>query len=218
MSPLASQGGIHQNKDWNYRSTTKLMIAAGCRRAASIKTRIETKSLIYMPLYAQHVAGRHPSKQGLKLINIIKKCYLLPASQGGIHQNKDWNHGIRSFFWCSPIRVAGRHPSKQGLKRYLIYDVQHRRWEVAGRHPSKQGLKLLVPPTALQSIVESQGGIHQNKDWNGNFYQREFVKYPVAGRHPSKQGLKLNTLYISPELNTSRRAASIKTRIETRVA
>ena len=65
------------------------------RRAASIKTRIETHQNVFHH-HQKIVAGRHPSKQGLK---------------------QDTN------FDTSQVHdVAGRHPSKQGLKQQINID------------------------------------------------------------------------------------------------
>ena len=61
------------------------------RRAASIKTRIETIQAQGIQCPDSTVAGRHPSKQGLKPNSI-------------------------SVDGCKSSVVAGRHPSKQGLK------------------------------------------------------------------------------------------------------
>ena len=114
-----------------------------CRRAASTKTRIETRVTDGMLIldYITIVAGRHPLKQGLKL----RWAHRIPIST--IHE------------------VAGRHPLKQGLKLHysatatpFIFSRRAASTKtriettslsilqilvigVAGRHPLKQGLK-----------------------------------------------------------------------------
>jgi len=85
--------------------------------------------------------------------------------------------------------VGEPHPSKQGLKPYL--DALKRGTpEVGEPHPSKQGLKRI-------DVILERGG------------------KKVGEPHPSKQGLKLNPSQSLWSVLISRRAPSIKTRIET---
>ena len=182
------------------------------RRAASIKTRIETRIPYIACTPQSQVAGRHPSKQGLK-------------------PHIDLRSKPSSF-------VAGRHPSKQGLKLEDCIDAckcgdRRRAASIKTRIETRRG----VEDVFTEKV--SQGGIHQNKDWNNNMECIDISICHVAGRHPSKQGLKLRLNYDSvcsvrvagrhPSKQglkhksipndqrpmKGRRAASIKTRIET---
>ena len=104
-----------------------------CRRAASTKTRIETRSFLCRGQLSL-VAGRHPLKQGLK-------------------------HMVLIHILCLFDTVAGRHPLKQGLKQ-SSFATSSSVFCVAGRHPLKQGLKLLCQSCKKIHLIQSQGGIH----------------------------------------------------------
>ena len=168
-----------------------MIICIQSRRAASIKTRIETLMMNYMR--SKIMSGRRAASIKTRIetmLQIGKEKTMMGRRAASI---KTRIETIDSFSWTPPEnQVAGRHPSKQGLKP-RNQTINRAGSRVAGRHPSKQGLKLI--PLCFVLFV-------------GTF---------VAGRHPSKQGLKLSSRCGERFLYARRRAASIKTRIETSV-
>ena len=134
------------------------------RRAASTKTRIETRRHHGRYYNADKVAGRHPLKQGLKPKEFGSE-FVAGASRRAASTKTRIETFLISNSGVDVRSVAGRHPLKQGLKLPVPESLRHRKREVAGRHPLKQGLKLLSIITAMLSDI-------------------------VAGRHPLKQGLK----------------------------
>jgi len=158
-----------------------------CRRAASTKTRIETKVTSYTRYY---VIGRRAASTKTRIetsyvcrIKSIRPCRRAASTKTRIETY--W-----SILVCAHnVRVAGRHPLKQGLKPISTYS-SYRYPQVAGRHPLKQGLKHGTPRVPNPPDA-------------------------VAGRHPLKQGLKPISFIPSLLSSMCRRAASTKTRIET---
>ena len=141
------------------------------RRAASIKTRIETPFFLQRGGTERDVAGRHPSKQGLK----------------------------QTYFWRvrATKAVAGRHPSKQGLKQVPL--------NIAVENPQSRraaSIKTRIETcskryrSCIQIICRRAASIKTRIETS---YHRDVGNgfYMVAGRHPSKQGLKLYSYYIS---------------------
>jgi len=139
-----------------------------------------------------NVGEPHPSKQGLKLCTRKDVEYLLTGRRAPSIKTRIETVGALEG-GALKVRVGEPHPSKQGLKHKHIAEELEGRVPVGEPHPSKQGLK---------------------PEPSGFFGPASGI---VGEPHPSKQGLKLSIAPDIVQLCPSRRAPSIKTRIETGV-
>ena len=104
-----------------------------CLSQLSIKTRIETKSMLRYYLKYIGVWVSYPLKQGLKL--------KIPS------------------YLCRSLTVWVSYPLKQGLKRQNLDNfVEHQYVWVS--YPLKQGLKLISPAQTALIVLRFESAIH----------------------------------------------------------
>ena len=112
------------------------------RRAASTKTRIETRGVVRL-YRGYRVAGRHPLKQGLKLTDIIATSATTGSRRAASTKTRietDTPYYRQSSTHLQCRRAASTKTRIETPKQNTQPICQ----PVAGRHPLKQGLKPIV--------------------------------------------------------------------------